>query len=279
MLAALASFLDARSHRGRWLLRIDDLDQARIALGSAQLIEQQLVSLGLQWDGPIQYQSRHQGEYQAALATLRQQGLLFACRCSRRLLRKAAAGSDLGVCAGRCRQQLTSDPPIAWRCELAALQVDYFVDRFQGEVRNTDLVSDVTVQRRDGVFAYQLAVLVDDSLAGITEVVRGADLLTSTFGQLALAKGLKLTAPRYAHAPLLTAANGAKLSKSAASAQVLATRAPSAELVEVLTLLRQQPPKDLERLQVRDIIDWAVRHWQPAAFTGLAAIPAPIAAN
>ena len=262
VLAALASFLDARHHQGRWLIRIEDLDTHRSQPGLAGDILQTLVRLGLESDEPVLYQSERLPAYEQALAALQADALCYPCACSRSQI--SASAYD-----GRCRAGPSGPPPYSLRFMQADdLQVN-FNDRFQGQqhYRWSDL-GDPILRRRDGLIAYQLAVVVDDAHQGITDVVRGSDLLESTVWQRALAQALHLPTPRPAHLPLVVAADGQKLSKSR-SAAAIAEQAPSTVLVDTLALLQQSPPAALYKAKPVEILDWGAAHWQPERLHGL----------
>ena len=233
LLAALGSWLQARQHGGRWLIRIEDVDTTREVAGAAQDQLRTLAAFGLQHDGEITYQSQRSGLYQAALDQLLRRGLAFECHCSRSAL--AAVGGIHRRCVAAHPRP---DPAIRLRvpddCEIA------FEDGVHGVIhQRVDLdVGDVVLRRSDGLWAYQLAVVVDDAAQGVTEVVRGADLLDSTPRQILLQRALGLPTPRYAHLPLLLDANGRKLSKSNAALPVDAHN-PLATLTRLWACLGQ----------------------------------------
>ena len=208
LLAATASFLDARSQAIPWSLRIDDIDTPRNVPGAADTIITTLAAHGLHWDGTIVWQSQRLELYEAALNTLIASGRTFYCRCSRRLLR------GIMVYPGTCRDQRDPAPETALRVEVADAQPE-FSDQIQGLQQSllAQTVGDFIVRRRDGLIAYQLATAVDDGSTEITQVVRGADLLDNTPRQLYLMGLLNLDPPSYAHIPMLVSADGKKLSK------------------------------------------------------------------
>jgi glutamyl-Q tRNA(Asp) synthetase len=221
LVAALASWLDARSHQGKWLIRMENIDTPRERPGAMEEQLSQLARFGLQADEPIVYQSDRFAAYESALARLHTGGNTYVCRCSRNALRLSGAGGRPGpdrsgaepVYPGRCRE-LGLAPPGAVRLRVAA-GVVRFHDRAAGAVEQ-DVASDVgdfIVRRSDGLWAYQLAVVVDDAAQGITDVVRGADLLDNTPRQILLQCALGLPTPRYLHLPLVRDAQGRKLSK------------------------------------------------------------------
>jgi glutamyl-Q tRNA(Asp) synthetase len=262
LVAALGSYLDARSHGGRWLVRMEDLDRARVLKGSAGNILRTLELFALHWDGVIEYQSARTAHYAQALERLRALGTTFECSCSRRDLE-----SDSGY-PGTCRSGPRRSGPTAmrFRVEDVALKVE---DRFQGPceflLRER---GDVIIRRRDGVFAYQLAVVVDDALQGVTDVVRGADLLDSTPWQIALQQALRYPTPRYAHLPVVTEPGGQKLAKSTHSVGI-DSGAASRQLCEALVLLQQQPPAELQLESPAAIVEWGCANWRPEPLTAV----------
>ena len=257
LLAAVGSFIDARSRGGRWLVRIEDLDRARVVPGSAEEMLRTLEVFGLGWDGEIVYQSRRTDLYAEALESLRAGGHTFECSCSRREL----AAEDSGY-PGTCREGPRRPGDTALRFRVDERETVAFDDRFQGPITLAmSKLGDVVVRRRDGIFAYQLAVVVDDARQGITDVVRGADLLESTGWQLALQRALRLPVPRYAHLPLLLERTGGKLSKSRRSA-ALDPRQAGTELLGVLRLLGLSPPADLTGASPAILLEWAVSRWR-----------------
>jgi glutamyl-Q tRNA(Asp) synthetase len=262
LLAALASHCDARSRGGRWLVRIDDLDAARAIPGMDADILRTLEAYGFSWDGEVAYQSRNLIHYEAAFTTLRDRGWLYPCGCSRRDLAEAPRAIDGSTLyPGTCRKGL---PPgrtaRAWRFRAEGCVV--FDDRIQGRVVE-DLpreVGDFVVKRADGVFAYQLAVVIDDALASVTDVVRGADLLGSTARQIALHRALGLPVPRYAHLPVAVDAHGDKLSKQTLARPLEAAEA-SVRIAQALDFLGHAPPAELRGAPPAELLAWAVAHW------------------
>lgn len=210
LLAALASWLRARQAEGQWLLRVEDIDPPREIAGSAASIVTDLGRLGLTADGPVMYQSARHDAYQIALDILRDKGLAFPCWCSRADLASGGLHRD-----GRCVASATPARPPAWRVRVPNAVVT-FDDILQGpQTQNLrETVGDFVVRRADGFWAYQLACVVDDAAQGITEVVRGIDLMDSTARQIYLQRQLGLPTPRYLHIPLITDKHGRKLSKS-----------------------------------------------------------------
>lgn len=265
LVAAAASFYDARSQGGRWLLRIEDVDTQRTVPGSAEQILATLERFGFEWDGGIVRQSQRTDAYAAALERLRSADLIFACACTRREMADSALARDGSrVYPGTCRDGL---PPgrkaRAWRVRVEGGIA--FEDAVQGPQQEdlTSEVGDFVVLRADGLFAYQLAVVVDDAEAGVTHVVRGADLLDSTGRQIYLQQRLGSPTPAYAHLPVVVNAAGEKLSKQTLATAVDDWR-PEAVLLAALTFLGQNPPLDLNHATLRDVHEWALAHWSLA---------------
>jgi glutamyl-Q tRNA(Asp) synthetase len=222
LVAAVGSWLSARSRGGRWLVRMEDLDRPRVIAGADQEILAALRRYGLEWDGEVVYQSRRVSLYEAALQSLRERGLVFDCACSRAELQRAASAPAAGdpaererVYPGTCRGGLPEGRVARAVRFRAPERVISFVDRRAGMVEENVALrtGDFVVKRADGVFAYQLAVVVDDEAQGVTEVVRGADLLDSTARQIALQEALGYHRPEYEHLPLVLAPDGSKLGK------------------------------------------------------------------
>lgn len=277
LVAAVGSYLSARCRGGNWLVRIEDIDRTREVPGAADRILRTLEAFGFEWDGPVTYQSRRSGLYESALSTLADAGLTYPCACTRRQLAELARGSDgEPVHPGTCppsAAQAGLPPALRFRTEPG--ESVCFVDEFQGPFEQVPAaaVGDFVVRRRDGFHAYQLAVVVDDADQGVTEVVRGTDLLDNTPRQILLQRSLGLGTPAYGHLPLLTEAGGAKLSKSRRTVPLDAARAPPL-LVGALRALCQAPPAALERSSVAEIWAWAMEHWSPARLVGVRAMDA-----
>jgi glutamyl-Q tRNA(Asp) synthetase len=276
LLAAVGSYLAARHDGGRWRLRIDDLDPPRVAPGAADAILRSLEAHGLCWDGEVLWQSRRADAYQAALDTLRAAGLIYPCACTRRELAAIArAGVDGPVYPGTCRHGLPAGRGArAWRLRVADTRID-FCDAIQGPQSQqlAQAVGDFVVQRADGLVAYQLATVVDDAYQGVTQVVRGIDLLASTARQIHLQQLLDLPQPRYAHLPLVVDAHGTKLGKQTGAPALDPTRA-SANLRRVLTALRLPPPAGLHGAPPPTLLQWAAEQWDPATLAGVQACAA-----
>lgn len=260
IVTALASFLDARVAGGRWLLRIEDIDRQRTRPGAPAAILRDLARLGLEWDGPVLFQSERLEAYRAAIAQLAARDLVYACACSRR-----AAGA--GIYPGTCRERgLPWVVGHALRLRVPEQEIVEFEDRRQGRHRQRPSADcgDFVLWRADGEPAYHLAVVVDDAWQAVTDVVRGADLLDSTPRQILLQRLLGLPSPRYLHLPLALDAAGRKLSKQTADAP-LARATPSALLVAALGFLGQEPPEALRASAPATVLDWGLAHWRPGA--------------
>ena len=246
---------------------MEDLDTARVRSGCDAEILRTLEAFGLDWDRAVEYQSARLTHYAEALRTLTARGATFECSCPRR-----ARDPDSGY-PGTCRDGPTRPGPTATR-----FRVPEAVLSFQDRARGACSFSlrergDVIVRRRDGAFAYQLAVVVDDALQGVTDVVRGADLLDSTPWQLALQGELSLPTPTYLHLPLVVEPGGAKLAKSRRSV-ALDPASAGRQLHEALKLLLQDPPAKLALEPAAIILDWGRRNWNPERFRGVASVPA-----
>lgn len=261
--AALASWLDARAHGGRWLLRIEDVDEPRCSPAAADTIMRQLDALGLHWDGEVVWQSRRPALYRAALDALIARGAAYGCACTRRDLEAQPLASDGSRrYPGTCRDRVGVTPR-AWRLRVPVGEVA-FDDRVLGHIA-VDVAADAgdfVLWRADGYCAYQLAVVVDDADQGVTHVVRGADLLTSTPRQILVQRALGLPQPDYAHVPLVLDAQGEKLSKQT-RAQALEPANARADLAEALTFLRHPPPADAVTAGRDALLAWAVANWRP----------------
>jgi glutamyl-Q tRNA(Asp) synthetase len=266
LVTAVGSFLDARSQGGQWLLRIEDVDRPRVVPGASDDILATLERFGLLWDGPVLYQSERIEAYEAVLQQLRQQGLLYACSCSRRqLIDEGVERGPLGlIYPGHCRDRGLSLDGRSQRLRVESRLPVRFDDRHAGE-QVMDIqrrVGDVVLKRTDGIHAYHLAVVVDDAFQGITDIVRGADLLDVSFIHRHLASLLDYPLPRYLHLPLVYAAPGRKLSKQT-GAQALDTGRPGEQLWQALEFLGQQPEAALKQGRPQEILQWGVAHWQP----------------
>ena len=264
LLAAVGSYLDARTNGARWLLRIEDLDTPRVIPGCADDMLRTLEAFGFEWDGEVLFQSTRRDAYREALASLGARGRSFECSCSRKDL---AGLDDDGGYPGTCRARPAKTGPTATRFRVSDTSI-HFDDLYLGP-QDFDLraCGDVVVRRRDGIPSYQLAVVVDDAHQSVTRVVRGADLLASTPWQIDLQSTLGYPTPIYGHLPLLLEPDGTKLSKSRRSLPLDTPAAPEA-LISTLTYLSQAPPRELARSSIKDVWNWALEHWNPQALAG-----------
>jgi glutamyl-Q tRNA(Asp) synthetase len=264
LVAAVGSFLEARTKGGEWLLRMEDVDVPRCSKAAADEILRTLEACGFAWDGEVVWQSRRTDAYAAALERLQVAGRVFACACTRRELADSAIAPDgAAIYPGTCRQGLAEGRSArAWRLRVGDARIG-FDDAIQGRI-DSELASeagDFILLRADGLFAYQLAVVVDDAAAAISHVVRGADLLASTARQIFLQQCLGLPTPCYAHLPVAVNAAGEKLSKQTRAAPVDVSR-PGPALFAALEFLGQRPPAELSGASPDELWNWAMRHWR-----------------
>jgi len=269
LIAALASYLDARRHGGAWLVRMEDLDPPREEPGAADSLLHSLERHGLLWDEAVLYQSTRSEIYARSLALLQETGLVFACDCTR-----ATLGRD-GCCRGNCRQrQAQISGARAIRIGVPPDCRIHFTDRLQGP-QHTPLgtaLPDFIVRRRDGLYAYQLAVVVDDAAQHITHILRGSDLLESTARQVFLQQCLDEHTPSYGHLPVITNSEGRKFSKQNLAPPLDDRKAP-ANLRRALRFLHQpEPPAALAG--TGELLDWATAHWALERVPPTLAIPA-----
>jgi len=264
LVAALGSFLDARARGGEWLVRMEDLDPPREVSGAADAILRTLDAFGLHWDPEVMYQSQRRDAYQQALEQLQQAQLIYPCGCSRREIHKNAARSGSNnVYPGTCRNGLPKGRKArSLRLRTPDLELG-FADRLQGDIRErlSEKSGDFVIRRADGLFAYQLAVVVDDAEQGITDIVRGADLLDSTCRQIFLQQSLGYARTRYLHLPVALNENGEKLSKQTRAPAVTPRQAVSS-LTAAMRFLGQRVPEGLEDTQLADFWDWALPNWE-----------------
>ncbi|WP_027965832.1 tRNA glutamyl-Q(34) synthetase GluQRS [Halomonas halocynthiae] len=261
LVAALASFLDARQAGGHWALRIEDIDPPRCPPENTDIIKQQLTAFGLGWDGPVLYQHHRYAAYQQALDHLVNTNLAYPCSCSRRQWKA------YDIYPGWCRHAICEpDKPVAWRLRSdRGLRPVTWEDRRFGTCRfDPAKLGDTVLKRKDGLWAYQLAVVIDDADQGINQIVRGADLLDNTPWQRQLQHALGLPMPYYLHLPLILGEDGQKLSK-----QNLAPALPLNEhqarplLFQALAALKQYPPDELIHAPVDEQLAWGIAHWSP----------------
>ncbi|OFM95707.1 tRNA glutamyl-Q synthetase [Neisseria sp. HMSC059F02] len=265
LLTALASYADARANRGKWLVRMEDLDPPREMPGAAAHILHTLEAFGFEWDGEVVWQSRRHSLYRDAFGRLKEKGLLYPCYCSRKDWQAAAAqGADGFVYNGRCRRpedRPHTDKPPAWRIRVNDETIgfdDGIVGHYAQNLARD--IGDFVLLRADGFWAYQLAVVADDADQGITHIVRGQDLLVSTPRQIYLQRSLGFATPHYAHLPLLVNKHGQKWSKQTL-APALDENHKEQLLRQVLQYLNLPPAPEVSRPQA--LLSWAIEHWQP----------------
>jgi glutamyl-Q tRNA(Asp) synthetase len=266
LLAAVGSYLDARVHGARWLVRIEDLDTARVIPGCAEQMLRTLEAFGFEWDGAVLFQSTRRAAHREALAELACAQRTFRCSCSRKDLAGAASDEGAGY-PGTCREGLNRPGPTCVRFRVSDTPVlfnDLFLGKQHFELKRC---GDVIIERRDGIASYQLAVVVDDAFQKVTRVVRGADLLTSTPWQIDLQSALGASQPIYGHLPLLLEPDGTKLSKANHAVPLDLSAAPQG-LTSTLTLLSQAPPPELAYSSIKDVWNWAVANWNPETLAG-----------
>lgn len=263
LVAAVASFADARSQLGNWLVRVEDVDETRTRPGAEQEILATLQAFGMHWDQPPVRQSERKPLYEAAIAQLRRGGLAYRCNCSRRLIATLATmGAEGPIYPGTCRRNPPPrDMPAAWRIRVEDRTIG-FTDRVVGETRQNLAreIGDFIVRRIDGYYAYQLAVVVDDQAQGITDIVRGADLLWSTPRQLWLQQQLGYRTPRYAHIPLAYGADGHKLSKRDTAHPIDAANPVTGLRAAWQHLGQLEPPAELP--SAKAFWEWALPRWR-----------------
>ena len=271
LIAAVASYLDARSRGGEWRVRIEDLDPPRVVRGAAGDILRTLEACGMRWDGTVVRQSTRADAYHAALHRLRARGVIYPCACSRREIADSALADIEGpVYPGTCRSGVAAGRAArALRLDTRGARV-VFDDAVQGQVQQNleTEIGDFVLYRAEGVFAYQLAVVVDDAAQGITDVVRGADLLASTPRQIYLQRLLGFPTPRYGHVAVAVNAQGEKLSKQT-HAPAIDAAAPLPALLAALRFLGQEPPRALSDLcearsdtALSSLWQWAIANWR-----------------
>jgi len=284
LVAAVGSYLDARAHSGQWLVRIEDLDPPRTRPGAAERILTELEAFGMLWDGPVVRQSSRFEIYADAIERLARGHYLRECTCTRSALarlpenqsRPTGTGEELFHPTDCLAGDGSHVSGTALRLRAPAGSIG-FDDRSLGpqSVDVAATVGDFVLQRRDGLYAYQLAVVVDDAAQGITDVVRGCDLLASTARQVLLQRALGLPPVRYLHLPLAVDDRGLKLSKSGDAPAIGTPDRRAGQLVAVLQFLGQSPPAALLRAPMSEVWDWAREHWRVDMFAGCAARAAP----
>ena len=274
LVAAVASYLQARSCRGRWLLRIEDIDPPREREGAADAIVRALEAYGFEWDGPVLYQSGNSSRHHEAVERLLDQGLAYHCGCSRRRLATVPQGPLGPIYPGTCRAGSTSRPSaIRLRTDNEGIA---FVDLVQGpQVQRLESQSgDFVIRRRDNLIAYHLAVVVDDFAQGISQVVRGVDLLDSTPRQIYLQRVLGYSTPQYAHIPVVVNRAGEKLSKTTGAGGIPLDRTAKV-LCAALRALKQPVPPDLAAAGQSAVWAWATESWTLDAMVAQRSVPEP----
>jgi glutamyl-Q tRNA(Asp) synthetase len=265
LVAAVASYCDARKNNGKWLVRMEDLDRPRTVKGAADTILHQLESFGFEWDGPVLYQSQRDSFYNEALEKLKDRQLIYRCTCTRKEIADSSTnmGIEGAIYPRTCLQQpIKPNAAIAWRIKTDDSNIS-FDDAIQGRISqtlNTD-IGDFILKRADGLFAYQLAVVVDDAAQGVTNIVRGADLMDSTPRQIYLQRQLAYPTPQYAHVPVVSNLAGEKLSKQTL-APALNDKHAHHLLFDALKFLGQQAPDSIKNATLDEMWRWAVDHWQ-----------------
>ena len=284
LLAAVASYLDAKSNQGQWLVRIEDIDPPREISGSKDEILKALDAYGLFSDQPIILQSQRSDFYQQALEQLIAQKSVFPCTCSRKQLANRG-GIHFGDCLSsiEANTEASAEAKIqfAWRFDSQFTASSYsqgnasFHDHLQGIFSQSveETIGDFVVKRKDQLWAYQLAMVVDDYEQGITHVVRGIDLIDSTLRQNMLQRALGYPIPAYAHIPVACGENGQKLSKQNL-APALDLSSPEETLWRALSWLGQEPPKNLQLASVKEMLLWGIQHWQPLKLQSVKSQPA-----
>jgi glutamyl-Q tRNA(Asp) synthetase len=260
----VGSYLEARSQRGEWLVRIENLDRGREVPGAAREILDILAVLGMEWDGEVLYQSRREEAYKAAFAVLEKQHLLYPCTCSRKEIADSSIiGIDGPVYPGTCRGRSFLPGQFGARRVRTDSRLIEFTDALQSQIQqrlDAD-IGDFVLRRADGIFAYQLAAVVDDAAQGITHVVRGADLLNSTPRQIYLQRLLGYSTPLYKHLPVVINAEGEKLSKQTRATAIDASD-PLPYLITAMRFLGQRPPKELIEGDIASFWKWALENWK-----------------
>lgn len=260
LIAAVGSYLQAKSQHGKWLVRMEDIDAPRMVAGIDSDILRTLEQFGLYWDDSVLYQSQRLERYQQVFNQLQQQQLIYGCQCSRKQISEMG-----GLYNGHCAGLGLTQPPLSWRLRSQGVSAN-FTDLIFGpqQIDAALAQEDYIIKRRDGLFAYQLVVVVDDIEQGITEVIRGADLLQMTPRQQALCHLLGRQPPRYGHLPLAVVKPGFKLSKQNHAAAV--SQWPANQVMaNVLAFLGQPLPAELQQAEVAEQLSWAIVHWQLAA--------------
>ena len=275
LVAAIASYCDAKANHGQWIVRMEDLDKPREVAGAADNILQQLEHFGFEWDEPIIVQSQRAEHYENALNSLKNKQLVYPCTCTRKEIADSSTtiGVDGIIYSRTCLLYETKpNKNAAWRVKTNNSTV-HFCDAIQGKVSHilSNQVGDFILKRADGLFAYQLAVVVDDAAQGVTHIVRGADLLDSTPRQIYLQQLLGYATPHYVHVPVASNLAGEKLSKQTLAKPIhinLSSQSSSimikALIFEALSFLGQNPPLAIKNTSLNACWQWAINHWNLA---------------
>lgn len=270
LVAALGSYLQAKNNEGLWLVRIEDIDPPREIEGASDDILRTLELFGLNWDGDVMYQSTRADQYRQALAWLKEQGLTYHCQCTRKQINQNAQYA--GVYNQTCRPinlSITDDNGQGRAIRLKnSNPTRAFDDILQGSIQShlpANVSDDFIIHRKDGLFAYQLAVVIDDIAQGITQIVRGSDLLTTSLNQITLFNSFGYPPPSYLHLPVAVTQPGKKLSKQNHAAPINSQSTDSQQvntlLIKALTFLGFEVPKTLISQDKRQILAWAINHW------------------
>ena len=274
LIAAISSYAQARKQNGTWLVRIEDVDQPRCDATSTKLILEALEIYGMQWDENIVYQSQRDHLYQTALDILKSKNLSYDCACSRKDINVNAEYNSNLIYPGTCKNGIKNNKQARSIRLHTNNEIINFNDKVQGYYSQniTKDVGDFIIKRADNLFAYQLAVVVDDEEQNITEVVRGSDMLDSTARQILLQQLLSYVTPQYMHIPLATTEDGNKLSKQN-MAPPINIEDPRPTLISALTFLKQYPPTDLRDCNIETIWDWVINNWSIKAIPAKLSIP------
>ena len=259
LIAALGSFLQAKSQQGTWLVRIEDIDPPREVVGASDDILETLKAYGLQWDNEVIYQSQQSAHYEHVLAQLNEQHLSYACSCTRKMIKQQG-----GIYLANCRDKKLPNTNNALRIDVSKLAqpITHFHDQLQGDIKldSQQADEDFIIKRKDGLYAYNLAVVIDDINQGITEIVRGADLLSTTGKQISIYQLLGEQVPTYIHLPLASTQPGMKLSKQN-HALAIDKKNPIPTLLAALDFLGHSVPGSVDKSSCKSILNWAIKNW------------------
>lgn len=275
LIAAVASYCEAKVHGGQWLVRMEDADQTRIHAGAAADILHTLECFGFEWDIEVMYQSQRTPFYEQARHTLQNRQLTYPCTCSRKEIADSSThtGIEGKIYPKTCWLKApNTNTNMAWRVATKD-KIILFNDAIQGEISQnlaTD-IGDFVLKRADGYYTYQLAVVVDDAAQGVTHIVRGADLLNSTPRQIYLQQLLALPTPHYAHVPVAVNAVGEKLSKQTLAEPIIKSLAGQ-QLFTALQFLGQNPPIEIQNANLNELWRWAFSHWSLSKISKVRAI-------